>query len=121
MLNIVYLSLKPEYGSKIRLSHIFPFSSYPHLFITPNNNEFNEVDLILKPNVFDNSKAIYILFNNDYMSPINNEIIKGVTRLEIRLLQRLGFKVLVEPWHQFTGYRTNNGLKNKITSLLQNI
>ncbi|CAG2162625.1 unnamed protein product [Oppiella nova] len=114
LLNIIYMSLKSGLQHRVQLCHIFPFRSYPFVVIwAPNSKHFSLTPTTeLKQNMFNDCIAINVLEINDYA--IVDKQIKGSVKLENRLLERLGFKVVVMPWHHLTGYRSMRAKYNAI-------
>jgi len=117
--NSVYMSLKSEYSGRVKLCHIFPFSSYPIpiIFSEELKNFPISATTQLRENMFQNCTAIYVLYLKDYTD--SNKTLRGSTALEIRLLNKLGFKVLSIPWYELTDFRTSKGRKNKILAELE--
>ena len=119
--NSIYMSLQPEFKRRVQLVHIFPFRSYPLIVIFDEQNKrFSLSDKKeLKANMFDNSVVIYLLDIQDYA--VVDTIIKGSVRMEMRLLQKMGFKVVAIPWHLLTCFNTSKARRNKVIDEITNV
>ena len=115
------MTLKSELRRRVQLCHIFPFKSYPLVVIFDKQNQSFSLNpkTELKANMFDNCIAIYILDIQDFA--IVDTMVKRSVRMEIRLLETMGFKVVTIPWHHLTCFSTSRARKNKVISEILNI
>jgi hypothetical protein len=117
ILNRAYMSLKSEFNSKVQLCHIFPFNSYPLIILSDDSQNISySATTQWREGMVRNRTAIYILTQKDYAD--KEKVLRGNTVLEIRLLEKVGFKVLTIPWHELTIYATEKGVRNKLLSEL---
>ncbi len=120
ILNRAYMSLKSQFNSKVQLCHIFPFNSYPFIILSDDSQNISySATTPWREGMVRNRTVIYILTQKDYAD--REKILKGNTVLEIRLLQKVGFKVLTIPWYELTIYSTEKGVKNKLLSELEKL
>ena len=121
LINSVYMTLKSEVKRRVQLCHIFPFKSYPLVVIFDKQNRSFSLNpkTELKANLFDNCIVIYILDIQDFA--VIDTMVKGSVLLEIRLLEKMGFKVVTIPWHHLTCFTTSKARKNKLMAEILNI
>lgn len=115
--------LSDSYADRLRLMYIFPFSKYPFPVIlnkqaaqqvgqsTFSENIFKDSFPYtfehIKPNQFRNCTAILVLLNKDKTYGPN---IRGFTYVNKRLLEKLGFRVLLLEQSNFPDFVLPNHL-----------
>lgn len=115
-LNRIYMALKSDYGLNVQMLPIFPFSRYPYIVIFDNNykqSDFTQNSL-LKANMFVGNKVLYVMMEKDFCE---YGMIRGVAQLQIRLLEKLGFKVIIIKWYELSGIE-KYAFKRKLKSYI---
>lgn len=115
MINSVYMTLLSLLGKRVQLCHIIPSKSHPFIVIfdDPKKNFSFGPTTQLKANMFKDCVVVFIVELNDYA--IEEIMLKGSVNLEIRLLEGLGFQVVIVSWSQFMRFNTYKGRRNVIT------
>ena len=120
LINKVHLTSKSLYQSRAILHHLLPFKSSPLVIILDQDFSTEKLNFTsLKEGNFQNCTVIYVLTKTDYLNENINKL-RGFTQFQVRLMERLGFKVIILTWLKIRSFKTNTGLRNYLKSIIEN-
>ena len=120
LINKVHFTSKSINESRAILHHLLPFKSSPLAMILDEHFPTEKLNFTsLKEGNFKNCIVIYVLTKTDYLNE-NVDKLRGFTQFQVRLMEKLGFKVIILPWLKIRSFKTNIGLRNYLKSIIEN-
>lgn len=140
ILNAIETCLASQHSEHFRMMYLFPFSTYPfpviltpevsekiaHLSVDYSKHRHVHTNSIpyqlehLRPDTFKGCTVIVLLLNKDF---IVNSLIRGFMQVNIRLLRKLGFRVvLIEQRRILNGILDSSNSKfhqNQLASIIE--